>query len=343
MSMARYAAGAMLVASLGVGVGCGRVAHFTVVRPAMLNAAAAGNSMAVGPVQDNGYGMAAQDIASDLQNRIAHSLNPSITLVPAGPGAGVVIGVNIQADDYNEQIQRNVHTCSRQVAAGTNAQGVVQYRTENYNCTDISRVGTGISRVLFTITAGATGQPLFSNVYELSDRAVTMGRESPYESNPPAPIDSGGLLHNIRATNTARFARVILPWQEVVSVHFADCDGDPRCRQGFDLVQQGQLATAEGLFTQVIGAHQSAAVPVIRADAERVGEAFYNRGVTREYLGNYAPAAADLLRAIAIRPNETDWPQELTSVQRMQADQERLRQQGAIHNDQQNVQSAGTP
>ena len=136
---------------------------------------------------------------------------------------------------------------------------------------------------------------------------------------------------------------MILPWQESVTVEFEDCNGDARCRQGYDLVQAGNLAGAEPIFTQVIGAYQNAAMPVPPNESEKIGEAFYNRGLTRSYLGQYARAVADLTRAISLRPDETDWQQELQSAQQMSHDQEALRQQGAVANQTQNVQNAGTP
>ena len=70
---------------------------------------------------------------------------------------------------------------------------------------------------------------------------------------------------------------------------------------------------------------------------------FYNRGLTREYLGRYTQAVVDITRAMALRPDETDWQHELESAQQMARDMEALRQQGAVSNETQNVQRAGTP
>ena len=105
----------------------------------------------------------------------------------------------------------------------------------------------------------------------------------------------------------------------------------------------GVFMSSEVLFTAVIGQYQNATLPVPPNEAEKIGEAFYNRGLVRSYLGQYARAVADLTRAIALRPDETDWQQELQSAQRMSQDQEALRQQGAVANETQNVQNAGTP
>ena len=44
-----------------------------------------------------------------------------------------------------------------------------------------------------------------------------------------------------------------------------------------------------------------------------------------------------------IRPDESDWHQELENAQQLSRDMESLRQQGAVSNQTQNVQQAGTP
>lgn len=333
-----FLAGAALV----FGAACGRTAHFTVTRPAMLNAAAVGNTMTVGPIAaPNGDVQAAAEISSDIQNRIARSLNRSIRLL--AQGGGVVITGAVLNNTYQERMERNDSTCSRQVAVGRDRYGNTQYQTQNYSCTQLRRVGQAHVVLQFTITNGTSGEVLFSQNYETVDDEVTTGTVSAYENNQPAYIDGQAMLHALRASNTAQFARVILPWQEEVSVDFEDCDGDNRCSQAFDMVRAGNLAGAEALYTQVVGNAGTAGAAVQPDQAERVGEALYNRGVTREYLGRYAQAAADLTRAIALRPEEEEWPTELQSVQRMMRDQEALRQQGATANEQQNVQQAGTP
>ena len=335
--------GLCALSALTVGSGCARTATFAVTRPAMLNAAAVGNTMSVGGIaaptgmpQDM---QAAAEISADLSGRISHSLNPSIRLLAAG--GGVVVTGAVLGNQYAESLEQNAGTCSRQVTYYENGQP--RSRAESYACTNLRRVGTASARLQFQVTHGQSGQALFDRTYEDSATTATTGIISPYERRDPPPIDGGGMLHNLRANLVDHFARVILPWQESVTVEFEDCNGDARCRQGYDLVQAGNLAGAEPLFTQVIGTYQNATMPVPPNEAERIGEAFYNRGLTRSYLGQYARAVADLTRAISLRPDESDWQQELQSAQQMSHDQEALRQQGAVANETQNVQNAGTP
>lgn len=332
--------GLFLAAVMAAATGCPRTATFNVTRPAMLNAAQVGNTMTVGPIAAP-RGMpedmqAAAEISADLSNRIAHSLNSQIRLVAAG--GGVVITGAILANEYGERIEYNDRTCTRSVSVGNG-----QYRTESYACRDIRRIGTAHARLQFQITHGQNGQVLFDQAYEDSNTVTNVGIHSAYEHRDPAGIDGFGMLHNTRASLVEHFAHVILPWSESVTVRFEDCDGDNRCRQGYDLVQAGNLAGAEPLFTAVIGDLGAPGATIPPNAAERVGEAFYNRGVTRSYLGRYAQAVADLTRAIAIRPDESDWNQELENARQMARDQEALRQQGAVQNETQNVQQAGTP
>lgn len=330
-------------ASLSVGAGCARTATFAVTRPAMLNAAAVGNTMQVRPVQAaTGMPMdfqAAAEITADLQGRITNSLNPSIRLVASN--GGVVITGTLINNVYGEEIQRSEGTCTRSVPYY--AQGRTQYRVETYACTNLTRIGTAQATIQFQVLHGTSGEAIFDQTYQDTARNTTTGRISAYERAEPPPIDGLGMLHAVRANLTDQFARVILPWRENVTVEFEDCDGEARCRQGFEMVQHGNLSGAEPLFTAVIGQFSNPGVPVPPGQAERIGEAFYNRGITRSYMGNYARAVADLTRAIQLRPDESDWQQELQNAQRMARDQESLRQQGAVQNETQNVQQAGTP
>lgn len=340
--MNRSTAIGLVLCVFGASTACARTATFNVVRPAMLNAAAVGNTMTVGPMAapNPAHLPAAADVSAQLQGRIANSLNRAIHLMPAG--GGVVITGAILANDYSETMERNTRTCSRQVQNGTQ-NGVPQYRTDTYPCTDLRRVGTGLSRIQFQVTHGQNGTVLFDQTYEFAQQTVTTGITSAYENRAPEYINPDGVTSHARGVNVERFARVILPWQEQVTVEFEDCNGDARCRQGYDLVQAGNLEAAEPLFTQVIGAYAPAGSAVPPGEAEKVGEAFYNRGLTREYLGRYTQAVADITRAMQLRPDESDWQHELESAQQMARDQEALRQQGAVSNETQNVQSARTP
>ncbi len=326
--------------SLGAAGGCSRTATFAVTRPAMLNAAQVGNTMTVGGIAAP-TGMpqdvqAAAEISADLSNRITHSLNPAIRLV--AQGGGVVITGAVLSNEYGERIEQVDRTCTRTVSVGNG-----QFRAEPYPCTDIRRIGQAHARLQFQVTHGQNGQVLFDQTYEDTASQTTVGIRSAYERRDPAGIDGFGMLHAVRSGLVGNFARVILPWQENVTVAFEDCDGDARCRQGYDLVRSGNLAAAEPLFTAVLGEYAAPGAQVPANAAERVGEALYNRGVTRSYLGRYAQAVADLTRAIALRPDESDWNQELENARNMARDQEALRQQGAVTNETQNVQQAGTP
>lgn len=329
--------------ALAASLGCAsRAATFRVTRPAMLNAAEVGNTMTVAGITTNSpaHLPAAAEIVAELQGRISQSLNRSIRLLPQG--GGVVIAGAVIANDYFEELTRTNRTCSRMVQNGVQ-NGVPQFRNENYPCTDLVRSGVGTSRIQFTLTNGQSNQVIFNQVFDLSQRASTTGIVSAYENRPPAFINGDLLVRQARAINVERFAHVILPWQENVTVEFEDCNGDPRCQQGYDLVRGGNLAAAEPLFTAVIAQYAAPGAAVPPDEAERVGEAFFNRGLVREYLGRHTLAVADFTRAVALRPGEEDWGAQLQDAQRQAREQEALRQQGAVANETQNVQQAGTP
>jgi hypothetical protein len=328
-------AGAALLATAA----CARTATFRVTHPALINAAAVGNTMTVGGFADNGHPMAAEEIRTNLATRIANSLNRSIRLLPAG--GGITITGAILANDYTESFTRNTRTCTRSVLT-TDAQGRQTTTTQSYPCTDVTRRGHAVAQIQFRIIATASGQTIFDRVYEREADRTTTGIESQYEMRAPDVIDAARLLYDLRSDLVEQFARVILPWQEDVTVEFEDCAGDPHCSEGFEAARHGDLAAAERHFTAVVGTNVAAAAANPQ-QAERIGEALYNRGLVRAYMGRYAQAVTDINRAIQLRPGNERWAEELQNIQSLARDQEALRAQGAISAETQNVQQAGTP
>ena len=301
--------------SLTLGAGCARTVQFTVTRPAMMNLQPAGNTVTVGAIKPNGYAAAAADVTADLQNRIAHSLNPQIRLLRNG-GAVVVDGA-VLANAYEQHTETVSETCSRTVDDGTDSNGTPQSHTESYDCSYDIQVGTGVSRIELRVLDGAHERVLFDKTYV---QAASV--------NNPSAADVAELMHRIRDASVDDFAKVLLPYQETVTESFKDCEGDGRCKKGFELVRAGDFPGADALFTQVIGAYATADVPASRA--KEIAEAFYDRGVTRAYQQRYAEAEADLARAVALQPKRAKWPQELANVQTMGKERQALREQGAV-------------
>lgn len=329
--------------TLVTSAGCARTATFRVTHPAMINAAAVGNTMTVGPFEPNGFVAEAEEIRSDLANRIMNSLNRNIRLLESN--GGIVITGAILTNEYQENITRDERTCTRRVVTGRDEQGRELTALRSYPCANLTRHGHANSRIQFRVTVGSTGQVIFDRIYERTKTQQTTGRESPYadENSVPDAIDGQAMLHNLRREITEEFSRVILPWQEEVSVEFEDCAGDPRCTNGYEAAKRGDLATADAWFTQVIGPYSRPNTPVPPEQTERIGEALFNRGLVRGYMGRYAQAVADITRAIALRPGHDRWTEELRNVQSLARDQEALRAQGAITAETQEIQQAGTP
>jgi hypothetical protein len=303
--------------TLTLGTGCAaRTVAFTVTRPSMINVSSSGNTMTVGPIEANGHPAAAAEIAADLAGRIGHSLNPSVRLL--ANGGGLFITGKVIKDGYEVHGETVSQTCSRSVDDGPDANGVSQSHSEDYDCSSTQDVGKATSWVELRILDGlANHRLLFSQTY-VRDESLPS----------PSAGDSERLLHKVRAASVEAFARLILPWQETVSERFKDCDGDARCKQAFERVHAGDLPGAEALYTQVIAGLDTSGAPVPPGQGERIGEALYDRGVTRAYLGRYPDAVADLERAIAVLPQRSKWPLELARVQAMAKDQQALRVQG---------------
>jgi hypothetical protein len=170
-------------------------------------------------------------------------------------------------------------------------------------------------RVNYRVVDGKDGRVIFANWYEHWDTMIN-----------PNSTDVVNLMHNLRAATVDDFAKVILPWQEVVNEKFEKCDGDDRCKVGFNLAKNGDFQGAEAQFTQAIGAYESAQVPP--DDIKRVSEAFYNRGLVRAYTNQFEGAVADLKHAIALAPKKP-WNPALQRAQGLANDHRALAAQGA--------------
>jgi hypothetical protein len=297
-----------------LGSGCAaRTVEFGVMRPAMLNIAPAGNTISVGNIDANGRPAAAADVTADLRSAIAQSLNPSIRLVASG---GVEIDGSIVDDNYVEHTETVSQTC-QSATNTTDADGNVQTTWTSYDCSYDVRVGNGTSKVRLSVVATADHRVLIDQIYTSTDSVTS-----------PSQTDVDTLMHNLRASSVGHFARVILPWQDKVAERFKDCDGDDRCKQGLARIKAGDLASADTLFGQVIGAYASGG-QVPEKQTKQIGEAFYDRGVTRAHDWRYPEAIADMQQAVLLQPKRAKWPAELASLQQLQRDHQALQAQGA--------------
>ncbi|UJR86169.1 Hypothetical protein I5071_82510 [Sandaracinus amylolyticus] len=299
-------------------VGCGSRARFEVVRPALLDASQVGNTFSVQPF--NGVDPnAAYQVQTMLQQRIANSLNPAIRLLAAG--GGIIVTGDVMDFSYREDFSTAQTTCSRSVQY-TDANGRQQTRTENYPCVQTTRWGNASASVRFVVMVANTGQVVFDRTYQdalQSSTSATNGR--------PAPIDGRGMLESMIGSFVGQFARVILPWPDTVEVAFTDCGGADGCGQAFDLVRAGNLQGAEQVYTQILGPYDDASAQLNPEDADIVSKTLFNRGVIRAYTGSYELGMQDLQRAIAIRPGEQQWQEELAQIEQLAAEQEALASQ----------------
>jgi hypothetical protein len=301
---------------LSLGTGCANTVHFNITRAAMINLAPAGNTVSVGAIAPKGNPEAAADVTADIQYRVSHSLNPSIRLLASG--GGVIVDGSVDADGYAEHTETVSATCSRTVDDGVDANGTPQSHSESYDCSYDVTVGVATSQLSLRIVSGSGGRVILAQTYTQSDSATN-----------PNAAGVAQLRHNVRDAAVGDFARTILPYDEVVTERFKDCDGDSRCKRGFHLVSSGDLEGAEALFSQVIGGFDTGSV-VPGKRTKEIGEAFYDRGVTRVYLGRYAEAVADMEKAIQLQPQRKKWPQEVVSFKIMARDRQALHDQGAL-------------
>ena len=297
-----------------IAAGCAeRIATFGVIRPAELNASS-GNTMTVGQIATHGHPEASQQISSDLQDRIAHSLNPSVRLL--SEGGNVRISGAIVRDDAHESSVHVSSTCFQMTPTAQDANGNLQWVPMPYDCSHWQRVVDLSVAVELTVNDTTRNVVVFDRTYTGGERLTN-----------PSAARVQQRLYALRADAVSDFARVILPWSATVRERFATCGRDPSCAQGFDSVRHGDLATAETLFSRAIGSYETAESVVPNAEVRRVGDALYDRGVTRAYRWDFEDAISDLTRAIALRPNEMAWQGVLYRVRQMQSDVAALRTQ----------------
>jgi tetratricopeptide (TPR) repeat protein len=213
-------------------------------------------------------------------------------------------------------------------------QGEKMVRVER-PCTRYHRLGKAHVAIAFNLTASATGQVIAAHTYEDSDRSSTHATDEQ-----PAAINSGAMLEGLRSNITARFAKVILPWRETLRVVFGRC-GDARglCEAGAASVRAGDFESAISSFQSAI--QQLEAAP--ERDNDDIAEAYWNRGIAREYSGDFPGAIADIVQASQLNPGHRTYPVELQNVRQMQAEQEQLRQQGVGEVGAEDVQEGGAP
>lgn len=315
---------------------CSWSVNFTRLHPALINASRAGNTMQVLPL-GGPFPQAAAMITADLQQRITQSHNRSIRLVAGG--GGVLIGGAVLENSAGQNYERVGATC---------------YHTESYNgqtrsvphgCVTLRMVYNATAAIQFQVM-DAAGNAIFSRLYRDQTSAVRTGREGPYPADniPLQPLDPTELLVNLNSRQTDVFARVILPWTDVVNVPLAGCAGDARCRSGYDLLRSGgDAASAERFFDEVVRQFDRPGVVLQGSQIDRVAEALYNRGITRGFSGRYAEGVADLERALVLRPAHNEWRAQLAQVQTLAQEQRELDSQDTTRVQRQDVQSAGQP
>lgn len=326
---------ALLLMTFGA-LGCAHHVRFTVVRPAMLDASEAGNTFDVR--LRGGRPDAVADIENQLRDRFARSLNPSIRLIGQG-GAVLVTGAVMRHDATNE-VYAEATTCTRSVPYRDPRTGNMTSRSENYPCTIYYRNGTANLDVNFQIVLTGSNRVIFERTYSRSTSDRTSGNSVPgyaasgpvyegsipYGAQPP-PLDFERWFANMRGQVVAEFARVVLPWEDEVTVEFTDCGSAEGCDEAIERIEAGDLAGAEAIYTGILHGYDNPALAVAPEDLEIVYDTLFNRGIVRAYLGSFELALEDLNRAVELAPGEALFQQELANIDALAEESDVLRRQ----------------
>jgi hypothetical protein len=324
---------ALLLASL---VGCAHHVRFTVVRPAMLDASEAGNTFDVR--LRGGRPDAVADIENQLRDRFMRSLNPAIRLI--GQGGAVLVTGDVARHDATSEVYADATSCTRNVSFRDPRTGNMTSRSESYPCTIYHRNGSATLQVNFQIVLTGSNRIIFERGYTRTDSDRTSGNSIPghvasgavyegsipYGAQPP-PIDFEGSFRSMRASIVDEFARVVLPYEDEVTVEFTDCGSAEGCDEAIHAIEAGDLAGAESIYTGILRGYDNEALAVAPEDLEIVADTLFNRGIVRAYLGSFELALADLNRAVELAPDEALFREELANIDALAEESDRLRHQ----------------
>lgn len=327
------------LASLLFLVGCAHHVSFTIVRPAMLDASEAGNTFDVR--LRTGRPDAVADIENQLRDRFARSLNPSIRLI--GQGGAVIVTGDVLRHDTTSELVAEATSCTRNVPYRDPRTGVMTTRSESYPCTNFYRNGSATLEVRFQVVLAASGRVVFDRVYprSTSDRAaggtvpghVASGPVYegmvPYGARPPE-LNFEGWFADARYQVVNEFARVVLPYEDEVTVEFTDCGSAEGCDEALALIEAGDLEGAERVYTEILRGYDNPSLAVAPEDTEIVADTLFNRGIVRAYLGSFEVALDDLNRAVELAPGEDLFQRERANVDALAEEADALRRQMEI-------------
>jgi tetratricopeptide (TPR) repeat protein len=148
----------------------------------------------------------------------------------------------------------------------------------------------------------------------------------PYGARPPE-LNFEGWFAVARSQVVAEFARVVLPYEDEVTVEFSDCGAAEGCDAALDLLEAGDLAGAERLYTEILSGYDNPSLAVPPEDVEIVADTLFNRGIVRAYLGSFEIALEDLHRAVELAPEEELFQRELANVDALAEESDALRRQ----------------
>jgi hypothetical protein len=316
--------------------GCAHHVSFTVVRPAMLDASEAGNTFDVR--MRGGRPDAVADIEGQLRQRFERSLNPSIRLI--GQGGAVLVTGDVLRHDATSEMLAEATSCTRNVPYRDPRTGAMLTRAESYPCTTFYRMGTATLEVRFQVVLAASGRVVFDRVYPRSTSDRVAGGSVPghvasgpvyegmvpYGARPPE-LSFEGWFADARFEVVNEFARVVLPYEDEVTVEFTDCGSAEGCDEALQLLSDGDLAGAERVYTEILRGYDNPSLAVAPEDTEIVADTLFNRGIVRAYLGSFELALEDLSRAVELAPGEDLFVRERANIDALAEEADALRRQ----------------
>lgn len=216
--------------------------------------------------------------------------------------AALVLGA-IEAQDYNENVEKYEYETKNQKGQVT--------RHVTY-----TRKGRAVVRVTFQVTDVETSQVIKAKQIE---HVVTDSTSATDQY--PRQLNREGMLQNARQQVVEKFVKAITPHSVNMSVSFLKDGKLPQLEAAVNLVKAGQYEDAEKMVTEAIELAEKGGLP-----PKTVSKAYWNRGLIREYSGQFEAARADVKKAFQYDANE-DYLAELGNIATRESDEKKLKEQ----------------
>jgi hypothetical protein len=295
-------------------VGCQETVSFNVLRAAQVNVRGMtpeGHDPTVSIGEWKGVdASAASDIAQKVRELVTNAPGGVVKFAEAG---GVVrLDGNLSEYKYEENVTSKPWKCTKHDDAAN--------KNVEYPCTHFTRAGTARVAVSMNVI-DATGKTAGAHTFSPGP----VPKETEADDEQPPTIDWESVMGDLRGSAAVELAALVIPTPVAVVKRWFKCgDANEQCKAGLVQLKQGNFEPAQTIFRQAIDTLQHAP----KLDAEATAAAWWALTLSQEFSGDYAGANASLKEAIKLDPSNETYAAEVSGIQAIKKNAERLGKQG---------------